>query len=65
MTDEFQEFVTIGHGLEGGDKFFGKSRQSKHISIMATQSYASLLNALGSKSEKVAVSPRVSVFGFS
>jgi len=50
MIDEFQEFVTIGHGLEGDDKFFDKSRQSKHISIMATQSYTSLLNALGSKS---------------
>ena len=49
MIDEFQEFVTIGHGLEGDDKFFDKSRQSKHVSIMATQSYTSLLNALGSK----------------
>ena len=42
FSDEYQEFVTSGDG-----NFYGVSREARCCSIVATQSYTSLLKSLG------------------
>ena len=45
MCDEYHEYVTLSDA-----DFFAQSRESKCINIVSTQSYSSLLNALGNES---------------
>jgi len=47
LCDEYQSFATVGESDPSGDeKFFALSRQSKCISIVATQSISSLRSTL-------------------
>jgi hypothetical protein len=51
MCDEYQTFATVGESDPIGDeKFFSLSRQSKCISIVATQSISSLKSTLSGES---------------
>jgi hypothetical protein len=51
MCDEYQTFATVGESDPIGDeKFFSLSRQSKCISIVATQSISSLKSTLAGES---------------
>ena len=45
MCDEYHEYVNISDA-----DFFAQSRESKCISIVATQSYSSILNAINNES---------------
>ncbi len=58
ICDEYHEYVTISDA-----DFFAQSRESKCINIVSTQSYSSLLNALGNESSvKVIVQNLVNKF---
>ena len=51
MCDEYQTFATVGESDPIGDeKFFSLSRQSKCVSIVATQSISSLKSTLSGES---------------
>lgn len=51
LVDEYQDVVTVSNGsLIGDEKFFAKAREANAVSIVATQSFSSLQNAIGSKS---------------
>ena len=51
MCDEYQTFATVGENDPIGDeKFFSLSRQSKCVSIVATQSISSLKSTLSGES---------------
>lgn len=51
LCDEYQEFATTGD--QGDDSFYAVCRESKVISIVATQSRASLVRRLGEDRTKV------------
>ncbi|CDQ11960.1 conserved membrane protein of unknown function [Acidithiobacillus ferrivorans] len=51
LCDEYQEFATTGE--QGDDSFYAVCRESKVISIVATQSRASLVRRLGEDRTKV------------
>ena len=61
LCDEYQEFATTGD--QGDDSFYAVCRESKVISIVATQSRASLVRRLGEDRTKVLLaSLRTKVF---
>lgn len=51
LCDEYQEFATTGD--QGDDSFYAVCRESKVVSIVATQSRASLVRRLGEDRTKV------------
>lgn len=61
-VDEFQEFVSSGN-TDGDDQFFALARESKVISIIATQSRSSLTPRLGEdRTRRLLASLRTKIF---
>jgi hypothetical protein len=64
VCDEYQHFVSVGGSTgEGDDKFFALSRQSRCISLVASQSPVSLLARIGEERTRVILaSMRTKIF---
>lgn len=65
ICDEYQNFVTVSgnNSNEGDDQFYAESRQSRCVSMVLTQSIATLISKIGAeKAEVILASLRTKIF---